>query len=70
VSGETVATVVEAQHGPGGAAHLIVLAALVVVALAIFGVKRWRERRAAAMAEQPPAAHDQAAGSTQPTEKN
>jgi hypothetical protein len=39
-------------HGPGGAAHLMLLAGLVVTALVIFGVSRWRGRRDAAANEE------------------
>jgi len=58
-----------AQHGPGGAAHLVVLAALVVIALVFFGVKRWRGKRASAP-EQQSTVHDPSAESTDSTEEN
>lgn len=35
----------ETQHGPGGAAHLVILAALVVIVLVVLGVRWWRGRR-------------------------
>jgi len=39
------------RHGPGGAAHLVLLAGVVVAALVVFGVSRWRRRRDATTAE-------------------
>ncbi len=59
-----------AQHGPGGAAHLVVLAVLVVIALVVFGVNRWRGKRASAAAEQQLAPHDHSAESTDSTEES
>ncbi len=56
-----------AQHRPGGAAHLVVLGVLVVIALVVFGVNRWRRKRAAAAAEQP---DDRSAGTTDSTEES
>ena len=35
-----------ANHGPRGAAHLVILAAIVVIALVFFGVRRWQAKRA------------------------
>lgn len=70
MSGEiSAAELLAAQHGPGGAGHLVVLAVLVVIALVFFGVKRWRGRRASAP-EQQSAAHDPSAASTDSTEEN
>jgi hypothetical protein len=33
-----------AAHNPGGAAHVVVLAAVVVIGLAVWAVVRWRNR--------------------------
>jgi hypothetical protein len=71
VSGEPlVAVLVGAQHGPGGAAHLVVLAVLVGIALLIFGVNRWRRKRASAAPEQQSGPHDHSAERTDPTEES
>jgi hypothetical protein len=71
LSGEIlVADLVGAQHGPGGAAHLVVLAVLVGIALVVFGVNRWRRKRASAAPEKQPGPHDHSAESTDPTEEN
>jgi uncharacterized iron-regulated membrane protein len=56
-SGILAAELVAAQHrGPGGAVHLVLLAAIAAIALAVFGVSRWRQRRARGQAE--PTSHD------------
>jgi hypothetical protein len=57
VSGAILTAELIAQHeSPGGAAHLVILAAVAVTAVMVFGVSRWRRKRA--RAEQHPAAHD------------
>jgi uncharacterized iron-regulated membrane protein len=57
------------QHGPRGAAHLVLLAGVVVIAIAVIGVNRWRARRdEAAAGEEPTTSRDQRAESTQSTE--
>jgi hypothetical protein len=62
------ALVAAEQHGPGGAAHLAFLAGVVVIAIAVIGVRRWRARRgeAAAGAERP-TSRDRPGQSTQST---
>jgi hypothetical protein len=46
-----MSTIVGAQqHGPGEAAHLVLLAGVVVAALIAIGVSRWRKRRDTAVA--------------------
>ncbi len=57
------------QHGPGGAAHLVVLTALVVIALVVVGVNRWRGTRASAAAEQRSTRHDPPAERTESREE-
>jgi hypothetical protein len=49
------ALVAAEQHDPVGAAHLALLAGVVVIAIAIIGVSRWRAHRgeAAAGADRP-----------------
>jgi hypothetical protein len=39
------------QHSSGGALHLVVLGMIAVIALVIYGVVRWRRRRARAEAQ-------------------
>jgi type VI protein secretion system component VasK len=58
------ATVLAANPGP--AVHLAALGVVVLVALAVYGVVRWRRRREAAQAEGEPSAHD--AGRTRRSE--
>jgi membrane protein implicated in regulation of membrane protease activity len=43
---------------PGPAVHLAALGLVVVIALAVYGVVRWRRRREAAQAESEPNGHD------------
>jgi len=57
------------QHGPGGAAHVVVLAAVVVIALAFFGVNRWRRSHAAKAAEQKSTSDDPSAEVTRTTKE-
>ncbi len=65
----TAAKLVAAQqHGPGGAAHLVILALVAVIALVVFGVSKWRGRRASATAEQQSHAPDHSAESTRTKE--
>jgi len=46
-----------AQHEPrGGAAHVVIMAGVVVAALAVIGVSRWRRNRS--RAEQHSNSHD------------
>jgi hypothetical protein len=45
------------QHEPPAGAHLFLLAGVVVAALVLFGVSRWRRRRTAAAAEEEPTSH-------------
>jgi hypothetical protein len=56
--------VVGQQHEPPAAAHLVVLAGIAVAALAIFGVKRWRDRRTAGGNEDEPSSRDGSAEDT------
>jgi ABC-type antimicrobial peptide transport system permease subunit len=52
-----------AQHEPrGGAAHVVILAGVVVTALAVIGLSRWRRKRS--RAEQHSNSHDRSAEST------
>jgi uncharacterized iron-regulated membrane protein len=44
----SVAVALVGEHGSGGAVHLVLLTAIVVIGLAVLGVVRWRGRRAAA----------------------
>jgi type VI protein secretion system component VasK len=53
--------VVAQQHGPGGAAHLVLLAVVAVVALVVIGVNRWRARHDAAAAKEQSSADDRSA---------
>jgi hypothetical protein len=46
------AELIAAQH-PGGGAHLVILAGVAVVGLALFGVKRWRSKRDARHESEP-----------------
>jgi hypothetical protein len=63
------ALVAAEQHGPRGAAHLVLLAGVVVIAIAVIGINRWRARRdEAAAGEQPTISRGGTADSTQPTE--
>jgi hypothetical protein len=49
VSGEILAArLVGAEHPRGGIAHLVILAAIVVIALLVLGVNWLRRRRASA----------------------
>lgn len=58
------------QHGPGGAAHLVLLAGVALAALVFLGASRWRRRRdAAAAAELEPASHERSEENTRPTEE-
>lgn len=59
-----------AQHGPQGAAHLVVLAVLVGIALVVFGVNRWRRKRASAAPRQQSGPHDHSAESTDSREES
>jgi hypothetical protein len=62
------ALVAAEQHGPRGAAHLVLLAGVVVIAIAVIGVNRWRTRRdEAAGAEEPTTSRDKRAESTHST---
>jgi uncharacterized protein HemX len=61
-------TLVGADHGSGGAMHLVLLAVVVVVGLMVFGVVRWRSRRAAE--EKQSAADDRAGESTRSIERS
>jgi Tfp pilus assembly protein PilX len=70
VSGQILAAnLVGAQHGPRGAAHLVVLAVLVVIGLVIYGVNQWRAKRASAAAEES-TPHKHSAESTDSTEES
>jgi len=51
------AVVAAERHGPGGAAHLIVLVGVVLAVVVVIGVSRWRRRDAAATAERPTSNH-------------
>jgi hypothetical protein len=55
------------QHGPGGAVHLVLLAVIAVIALAVFCVLRLRQRRARGEAE--PTSHDVVAERERSTEE-
>jgi hypothetical protein len=58
------------EHTPsGGAVHLALLAGVVVAALVVFGVSRWRGRRDAAAVDERSTSHDRAAESSRSTEK-
>ena len=57
------------QHGPRGPAHLVLLAGVVVIALVVLGVIRWRGRRDAAAAEEQSTSHDRSAERARSTEK-
>jgi hypothetical protein len=59
----------ETTHGPGGAAHLFLLAGIVVTALVIFGVNWWRGRRDASANEDQSSFDDRAHASTRSTEE-
>ncbi len=57
------------QHGPGGTAHVVVLAAVVVIALVFFGVNRWRRSHAAKAADQKSTSDDLSADVTRTTKE-
>lgn len=63
------ALVAAQQHGPGGAAHLLLLAGVVVAALVALGVSRWRRRRDAKLAEHQRVADDRPAETGRPTKE-
>lgn len=54
---------------PGPAAHIAFLGIVVVAALAIFGIVRWRNKREAAEAETHPTTHDHKLASPNTTEE-
>jgi hypothetical protein len=62
------ALVAAAEHGPGGAAHIVLLAGIVVIAIAVLGVSRWRTRRDIAAAREATTSRDQPAEGKQSTE--
>jgi type VI protein secretion system component VasK len=67
MSGEILAAgLVAAQEHNPPAAHVVMLAALVAIALVVFGLVRWRRRRA--RPEQPSSSHDRSAESTRSRE--
>jgi len=68
VSGEIVAAELVAAH-PGGAAHILLLGVVAVIALVAFGVMRWRQRREAAASEQQSDSHGLPPGSGHSTEE-
>jgi type VI protein secretion system component VasK len=63
----TAELIAQQHERPGAAAHLVILAGLVVIALAIFGVIRWRRRRA--RAERHSSSHDRSEESTRSTDE-
>lgn len=54
---------------PGPAAHIALLGIVVVAALVIFGIVRWRNKREAAEAEMHSTTHDPTLASPHTTEK-
>jgi hypothetical protein len=58
----------EQPHEPPAGAHLILLAGVVVTALVLLGVSRWRRRRDAAAAEEQSTSLDRSHESTSSTE--
>jgi len=61
--------VAQQQHGPGGAAHVVLLAGVVVGALVLLGVSRWRRRGDAATAREQSISHDRSDESAHQTEE-
>jgi MYXO-CTERM domain-containing protein len=54
------------EHSPGPATHLVILAGVVVTALVLLGLRRWRRRRDAATEGQS-TSNDRSAESTAST---
>jgi Tfp pilus assembly protein PilX len=63
------AELVGAQH-PRGAAHLVILAVIVIVALVLFGVSRLRAKRISAEAEDQSASQDRSTTNGSSTEEH
>jgi hypothetical protein len=58
------------EHTPnGGAVHLALLAGIVVAALVVLGVSRWRRRRESAAVAERSTSQDRSAESTRSPEK-
>jgi hypothetical protein len=58
------------EHTPsGGAVHFALLAGIVVVALVVLGVSRWRRRRESAAVAERSTSQDRSAESTRSPEK-
>jgi hypothetical protein len=59
------------EHTPnGGAVHLVLLVGVVVAALVVLGVSRWRRRRESAAVAGRSASQDRSAESTRSPEKH
>ncbi len=67
VRSEVLSSELAGAQRPGGALHLAVLLVIVVLALLLFGVNRWRVRRAAAPQS---AQHDLSDESERSTDEN
>ena len=67
-AGAASTVLVGADHGSGGAVHLVLLAVIVVIGLVVYGVMRWRGRRAAAE-QQKSSARDRSTESTRSIER-
>lgn len=68
MSGQVVAAKLVAAN-PGPAAHMALLGIVIAVALVIFGIVRWRNKRQAAEAEMRSTAHDNSPGSPPASEE-